>query len=128
MTRRVVRAMENPLVNVIGHPSARLIGKRTGIDADWEALFDAAVRTGTAMEVNSFPDRLDLRDEHVRWAVERGVTLAVSTDSHAPKHLDNLRFGVATAQRGWLSRRQTLNAKTLKRLQAFVAAKRKAPA
>lgn len=124
MTQRIIRAMENPYVNVIGHPTTRLIGKRKGIDFDFEAVFVAAARTGTAMEINSFPDRLDLRDEHVRWATDRGVTIAVSTDSHAPKHLENMRFGVATAQRGWLTKGRTLNARTLKGLEDFVAAKR----
>ncbi|HVL33099.1 MAG TPA: DNA polymerase/3'-5' exonuclease PolX, partial [Actinomycetota bacterium] len=84
-TKRVIAAMENPFVNVIGHPSGRLIGKREPIDFDFAAVCDAAVRTGTALEVNCFPDRLDLRDEHVRWAIERGVTLSIDTDSHTPK-------------------------------------------
>ena len=123
-TARVIHAMENPFVNVIGHPTGRMIGRREPIDVDFEAICDAAVRTGTALEVNSFPDRLDLRDEHVRWAVERGVTLSIDTDSHAPKHLDNIRFGIGTAQRGWARKADVLNARTLKQVQAFVAKKR----
>jgi DNA polymerase (family X) len=124
MTKRVIRAIEHPCVNVIGHPTARMIGKRPPIDVDLEAVFEAAVRTGTALEVNSFPDRLDLRDEHIRWATERGVILAVNTDSHAPLHLEGIRFGVATAQRGWLTKDRTLNTWTLRRLEEFVKSKR----
>ena len=123
-TARVIHAMENPFVNVIGHPTGRMIGRREPIDVDFEAICDAAVRTGTALEVNSFPDRLDLRDEHVRWAVERGHTLSIDTDSHAPKHLGNIRFGIGTAQRGWARKADVLNARTLKQVQAFVAKKR----
>ena len=124
-TRRLITAMENPLVNVIGHPSGRLIGRRAPIDFDFGAVCDAAVRTGTALEVNSFPDRLDLRDDHVRWAVERGVTLSVDTDSHAPKHMDNIRYGIGTAQRGWATKADVLNTRTLKQVQDFIARKRK---
>jgi DNA polymerase (family 10) len=123
-TRRLITAMENPFVSVIGHPSGRLIGRREPIDFDFGAVCDAAVRTGTALEVNSFPDRLDLRDDHVRWAIERGVTVTVDTDSHAPKHMGNIRYGIATAQRGWATKADVLNTRTLKQLQAFVARKR----
>lgn len=124
MTRRLVAAMENPNVTIIGHPSGRLIGKRVPIDFDAEAVFAAAARTGTALEVNSFPDRLDLRDEHVRWARAAGAVIAISTDSHAVGHLAGIRYGVATAQRGWATKADTLNAKTVKQLRDFVARKR----
>jgi DNA polymerase (family 10) len=124
MTKRILRAIENPYVNVIGHPTARMIGRRGPIDFDFDAVCEAASRTGTALECNSFPDRLDLRDEHVRWAVERGVTICVNTDAHAPIHLDGIRFGVATAQRGWLTKEHALNARPLEGLVDFVARKR----
>jgi DNA polymerase (family 10) len=123
-TKRLITAIQNPLVTVIGHPTGRMIGRREPIDVDFEAVCDAAKRTGTALEVNSFPDRLDLRDDHVRWAVEKGVTLSVDTDSHAPKHMDNIRYGVATAQRGWAQKSDVLNTRTLKQLQDFIARKR----
>src|SRR5919106_1369043 len=109
MTRRIVRAIEHPCVNIIGHPTARLIGRRAPIEFDMEEVFRAAARTGTALEINSFPDRLDLNDEHLLWAREHGVKLAVSTDSHSPVHLPNLRFGVATAQRSWETRSEVIN-------------------
>jgi DNA polymerase (family 10) len=121
MTKRIVRAMENPHVNIIGHPTARILGKRPPIDVDIEAVFKAAVRTGTALEVNSFPDRLDLRDEHVQWARELGVKFAVDTDSHAAPHLGHMRFGVATAQRGWVTKDDVINTWALQKLRNFLA-------
>ena len=120
MTRRLIRAMENPHVNVIGHLSARLIGKREPIDFDEEAVFAAAARTGTALEINAYPDRLDLRDEHVLWARRHGVKFAVDTDSHAVGHLDVMRFGVGTAQRGWLTKDDLINAWPLGKLRRFL--------
>ena len=120
MTRRVVRAMENPHVHVIGHPTARLIGRREPIEFDLEEVFKAAARTGTAMEINAFPDRLDLKDEHILWARRLGVRFAVNTDSHAPVHLAYLRYGVATAQRGWLRKDDVINAWPLTKLRRFL--------
>jgi DNA polymerase (family 10) len=120
MTRRIVRAMENPHVNVIGHPTARMIGKRPPIEFDLEEVFAAAARTGTALEVNSFPDRLDLKDEHILWARRHGAKFAVNTDSHSPVHLPFIRFGVATAQRGWLTKDDVVNAWPLSRLRTFL--------
>jgi DNA polymerase (family 10) len=119
-TRRVVRAMENPRVNVIGHLTGRRIGARPPLDLDLEAVFQAAARTGTALEINSHPDRLDLRDEHVLRASRHGVRFAVDTDAHAPVHLPNLRFGVGTAQRGWLTKDDVINAWPLARLRRFL--------
>jgi DNA polymerase (family 10) len=124
MTKRLITAMENPYVNIIGHPTGRMIGKRPPYDFDAEAVFAAAARTGTAMEANAYPDRLDLRDEHVRWAIGQGATISIDTDSHAIGHLAGIRYGVAQAQRGWATKADVLNARPLKQLQAFVAKKR----
>ena len=120
MTRRVIRAMENPFVNVIGHLTGRLIGKRPPIDLDLEAVFEAAARTGTALEVNSFPERLDLKDEHILWARRYGAKFAVNTDSHALVHLALMRYGVATAQRGWLTSDDVINTWPLAKLRRFL--------
>jgi DNA polymerase (family 10) len=120
MTRRIVRAMENPYVNILGHPTARLIGKRPPIEFDLDEVFRAAARTGTALEVNGFPDRLDLKDEHILWARRHGVKFAVDTDSHASLHLPHMQFGVATAQRGWLSKDDVINAWPLAKLRRFL--------
>ena len=121
MTRRLVRAMENPRVHVVGHMTTRKIGRRGPVDVDLDAVFSAAARTGTALEINAYPDRLDLRDEHVLWARRHGVKFAVDTDSHAVGHLDAMRYGVGTAQRGWLTRNDVINAWPLPKLRRFLA-------
>ncbi|GIU99695.1 MAG: DNA polymerase/3'-5' exonuclease PolX [Actinomycetota bacterium] len=120
MTRRLIRAMENPHVHIIGHPTARLIGRREPIEFDLDEVFRAAARTGTALEINAFPDRLDLKDEHIAWARRYGVRFAVDTDAHATPHLDVMRYGVATAQRGWLTKDEVINAWPLARLRRFL--------
>ncbi|HYT30546.1 MAG TPA: PHP domain-containing protein, partial [Actinomycetota bacterium] len=120
MTRRLVRACENPHVNIIGHPTTRMIGKRGPIDFDLDEVFAAAARTGTALEVNAYPDRLDLKDEHILWARRHGVKFAVDTDSHSTVHLPFMRFGVATAQRGWLTKGDVINTWPLGRLRTFL--------
>ena len=120
MTRRIITAMENPYVNIIGHPTGRLIGKRDPIAFDVEAVFKAAARTGTAMEVNAHPDRLDLRDEHILWARRYGVRFAIDTDAHSTINLANMKFGIATAQRGWLTRGDVINTWPLAKLQRFL--------
>jgi DNA polymerase (family 10) len=121
MTRRLVTAIEHPCVNIIGHPTTRLLGRRPPIDFDVDAVFRAAARTHTALEINAFPDRLDLNDELVRRAREHGVVFAIDTDSHAVPHLDHIRFGVAVAQRGWVSPDQVINSWPLTRLRKFLA-------
>jgi DNA polymerase (family 10) len=120
MTRRIVRACENPFVNIIGHPTTRKIGQRPPIEFDLEEVFAAAARTGTALEINSYPDRLDLRDEHVMWAKRHGVKFAVDTDSHSTVHLPFMRFGVGTAQRGWLNKDDVINTWPLSKLSRFL--------
>lgn len=120
LTRRIVRACENPYVNVIGHPTTRIIGKRPGIDADLDAVFAACARTGTALEINAHPDRLDLRDEDILRARRHGVKFAVDSDAHAVVHLPNLRYGVGTAQRGWLTADDVINTWPLTRLRRFL--------
>jgi DNA polymerase (family X) len=124
MTKRLIRACENPYVTIIGHPTTRLIGRRDPITADFDAVFAAAARTGTALEINSFPDRLDLGDELILRARSHGVRFAIDTDAHSTVHLDYMRFGVGTAQRGWLTADDVINAWPLPKLRAFIEAKR----
>jgi DNA polymerase (family X) len=124
MTRRLVRACENPYVTVIGHPTTRLIGRRGPVEADFDAVFAAAARTGTAMEINSYPDRLDLPDELIARARRHGVKFSLDTDSHSTLHLGHLRYGIGTAQRAWLTRDDIINAWPLARLREFIQAKR----
>ncbi|MEU9232499.1 DNA polymerase/3'-5' exonuclease PolX [Streptomyces subrutilus] len=124
LTRRLIRACENPHVAVIGHPTTRRIGKRPGIDADFDAVFEACARTGTVLEINAHPERLDLCDEDILRAKRYGVKFAVNSDAHATTHLPYMRYGVATAQRGWLTRDDVVNTWPLTRLRQFLAAKR----
>ena len=120
MTRRMIRAMENPDVNVIGHPTTRKIGRRDPVDLDLDAVFEAAARTGTALEIDAYPDRLDLRDEHVRRARRYGVRFSIDTDAHAVGHLDAMRYGIGVAQRGWLTKDDVIDAWPLSKLRRFL--------
>jgi DNA polymerase (family 10) len=120
-TERLVRAVEHPHVDVLGHPSGRLINSRPGLDPDVEAVAEAAAANGTAIEVNANPARLDADDEFVRAAIEAGATIAVNTDAHAPAELDNARYGVHTARRGWAETADVLNARSLDGLREFLA-------
>jgi DNA polymerase (family X) len=121
LTARLVAACEHPAVNVIGHPTGRLVGSRAPGEVDLDELFRAAARTGTALEVNGSPRRLDLSDEHVRRAERFGVRLAFGSDSHGPGHLDNMRFAVATAGRGWATPERVVNTLPLPELRRFLA-------
>lgn len=120
MTRRLVRACETPHVNIIGHPTARMIGKRPGIDADLDEVFKACARTGTALEINASPGRLDLRDEHILRAKRYGVKFAINCDAHSTVHLGYMRYGVGTAQRGWLTADDVINTWPLRQLRKFL--------
>jgi DNA polymerase (family X) len=120
MTRRFVRACENPYVNVIGHPLTRIIGRREPVDVDLDELFAACARTGTALEINGSPHRLDLPAEHVRRARQAGVKFAVDSDAHATVELGYPRYGAAVAQRGWLTTDDVINAWPLERLRDFL--------
>ena len=120
MTRRMIRAMENPHVNVVGHPTTRKIGRRDPVDLDLDAVFEAAARTGTALEIDAYPDRLDLRDEHVRRARRYGARFSIDTDAHAVGHLDAMRYGVGVAQRGWLTKDDVIDAWPLTKLRRFL--------
>jgi DNA polymerase (family X) len=120
MTRRFVIACENPRVNVIGHPLTRKFGRRPPVDVDLGELFRACARTGTALEVNASPERLDLPGEHIRAAKDAGVKFAIDTDAHSLTHLANMPYGVGTAQRGWLTADDVINTWPLERLLAFL--------
>ena len=121
MTARLVRAISNPNVDIIGHPTTRLIGHRPPVDADLDQVFAAAAHTGTALEINSFPDRLDLDGELVRRAMHAGVRFAISTDAHAVPHLGYLKYGVAMAQRGWAGKADVINTYPVAKLRRYLA-------
>ncbi len=120
MTRRFVTACENPYVNIIGHPLARRIGRRPPVDVDLGELFRACARTGTALEVNASPQRLDLPSDHIRAARDAGVVFAIDSDAHSVADLGNMPYGVGTAQRGWLTPDNVINTWPLDRLRAFL--------
>ena len=121
VTSRMLAAIRNPHVDVIAHPTGRLIGAREGADLDMELIFRAAAETSTALEVNALPDRLDLRDAHVRRAIELGVKLAISSDAHHVSGFDMLSFGVATAQRGWATPADVINTCNVAEIRAWAA-------
>ena len=121
MTRRFIVACENPRVNIIGHPTTRRIGRRPPVDVDFGELFRACARTGTALEVNGSPQRLDLPSDHIRAARDAGVRFAIDSDAHSVADLGNMPYGVGTAQRGWLTPDDVINTWPLDKLRAFLA-------
>jgi DNA polymerase (family X) len=120
MTRRFVIACENPRVNIIGHPTTRRIGRRPPVDVDFGELFRACARTGTALEINASPQRLDLPSDHIRAARDAGVVFAIDSDAHSVADQGNMPYGVGTAQRGWLTDEDVINTWPLDRLRAFL--------
>lgn len=126
MTRRIIRALENPYVNILVHPTGRLIGERAPYEVDLEAVFEAAKAQGKAVEINSYPQRLDLNDLHARRAREMGVKIAIDTDTHFLDHLGNMAFGVAVARRAWVEKKDVVNTMPLKDLLKWAHRKRKA--
>jgi DNA polymerase (family 10) len=123
MTERVIRGISNPLVNILAHPTGRLINAREPYELDLDRLIEAARKHRVALEVNAHPDRLDLKDIHCRAAREAGVAIAINTDSHADLQLVNMRYGVATARRGWLEAKDVINTFPLAGLMKFFAGK-----
>jgi DNA polymerase (family 10) len=118
-TRRVLRAMENPHVDILFHPTARALGHREPLDLDIDAVIRTALETGTVLEIDALPERLDLRDEHVRKAVAAGVKLAIDSDAHQPAQLACAdEFGIAVARRGWARREDVVNALSVERCLA----------
>lgn len=109
MTKRLMKAISHPHVDIIGHPSGRIIGQREPYEVDWPTVFRACVDHRTALEISAFPNRLDLRDTLCREAKGYGVKFAISTDAHQLHHLDLMRFGVAVARRGWLEKTDIIN-------------------
>ncbi len=109
MTERIKRAMHNPHADILFHPTGRVIQKREPYDVDMDEIIKTAKETGTVLEVDAYPDRLDLKDEHVRKAVEAGVKLVIDSDAHSVNHVRFLEFGVAQARRGWAQKKDILN-------------------
>jgi DNA polymerase (family 10) len=126
LTERCVAAMRHPLVNVITHPANRLVGRREGYPLDFDAIYSAAVETGTALEVDGAPSHLDLDGDHARAAIEAGVTLTIDSDCHRADALDRqMRLAVGIARRGWVEPSRVLNTRPLEGVLAFISDKRR---
>ena len=124
MTERLLAAIENPYAQIMAHPTGRLVMRREAFEYDMEKIYDACAKAGVAMECNAYPDRLDLKDVHLRAAKERGVKIVISTDAHRANQLAFMQYGVRTARRGWIEKRGVLN--TLP-VDQFLAALRPKP-
>jgi len=120
MTKRIIKAIENPNVDVLAHPTSRLLPGREPVAVDMEAIFQAAVRTNTTLEINAMPSRLDLKDIHTYRARELGVKLVINTDAHSTEHLEFMRFGVGVARRGWCQAQDILNTRPLEEVIAYL--------
>ena len=120
VTDRALAAIRNPHVDMLGHPTGRLLPERAGADLDMEAVLKAAAETGTIMEINANPRRLDLSDVHIRRALDLGVKLAINTDAHDPAQFDLLHYGIATARRGWATAADVVNSWSVEQLLAYV--------
>jgi DNA polymerase (family 10) len=120
-TDRILRAVENPLCTILGHPTGRLIGRRKPYEVDMERIMRAAARTGCVMELNAHPERLDLNDLHCRMAKQMGVRLAISTDAHSTADLYLMRCGIDQARRGWIEAQDVINTRNLKQLMRIFA-------
>lgn len=123
-TRRTLAAIRNPYVNLVAHPTGRLINKREAMPLDVETLAKEAARTGTALEINASSYRLDLKDQHARMARDLGATICIDTDAHSTEQLDQMPFGVMTARRAWLRKGDVLNTRPAQEIAAFVRRKR----
>lgn len=123
-TDRMLRAIENPYVNIIGHPTGRLINRREGLPLNFAKIFAAAASTGTALEINAGYPRLDLNDIHSRGAIDAGCMLAIDTDSHSTEELTTLCFGIDVARRAWTSADRVINCMSFAQLRKFIAQKR----
>src|SRR5262249_5134325 len=122
MTDRLLRTIEHKSVSILGHPTGRLLLRRDGYAFDMDAVLRAAKKHRVAMELNSYPDRLDLNDRHLRRAREAGVKIVINTDAHHTSHLEKIRFGILQARRAWLTPSDVLNTLPPER---FVAAMKK---
>ncbi len=123
MTERLLAAIENPCTQILAHPTGRLLLRREPFEFDMEKVLDAARKHGVALELNSYPDRLDLKDTYLRMARDRGVKIVISTDAHSTAHLPFMKYGVKMARRGWLEKKDVLNTLPVEKLLAALRPK-----
>ena len=120
MTKRFVRAISNPHVDIFFHPTGRLINKRDPYEVDMEEIIRVAKRTGTILEINAHPERLDLKDEYIRKANQAGIKFSIDSDAHSINDLNLLHYGIAQARRGWTEKKDVINAWPLERMLRFL--------
>src|SRR4029077_5132713 len=123
MTDRILAAIENPYTQILAHPTGRLVLRRDAYAYDMERILDAARERGVIMECNASPERLDLKDTHLRMAKERGVKIVISTDAHSTRGLQTMRFRVQMARRGWLEKKDVINTLSTEKLLAVLRSK-----
>jgi DNA polymerase (family 10) len=119
MTQRLIKAMQNPNVDIISHPSGRIIGKRDEYQMDFDKILEVAKRTGTILEINSSPERLDLRDLYIRRAKNVGVKMVINTDSHQKEQLNVIEYGISQARRGWAEKSDIINTNPIEKLLEY---------
>jgi DNA polymerase (family 10) len=125
-TRRIITAVENPYTTILGHPTGRLLLVREGYEIDHERVIDACAEHNVAIELNANPYRLDIDWRFIRSATDRGVLISINPDAHAMAELENVRWGVEVARKGWLTAEHCLNAKTLDQFEAWLQSRRPA--
>ena len=124
ITARVLRALDHPKIRFFAHPTARLLGSREGIDLEWDQIFDFCLKNNKWLEINGWPNRLDLPDTLVRDALKFGIKLIVDTDSHSHKHLKYMRYGVSVARRGWAKNYDIINTLSLTEIKKLIKTKK----
>jgi DNA polymerase (family 10) len=120
MTKRIIKAIENDFVHIIGHPTGRLLGRRDPYAVNIDAIIDASAEKGKSLEINAYPDRLDLKDIHVRKAKDKGVIITINTDAHSISDMNFMKYGIYTARRGWLESKDVLNTLPLSKLMKWL--------
>jgi len=119
MTERIIKAMRNPNVDIISHPTGRILKRRDEYQIDFDKILRAAKETGTILEINAFPERLDLNDQNIRRAKTAGVKMLINTDAHQKDQLRFIDFGIAQARRGWAEKEDIINTRSLEKLLKF---------
>ncbi|MEL6271415.1 MAG: PHP domain-containing protein, partial [Chloroflexota bacterium] len=125
ITQRALNAINNPHVDLIGHPRGQLIGRREPADLDMDRIFEAAAKSGVALEINANPMRLDLEAQYARRAIEMGILLCIDTDAHKAEQMDLLNYGIRTARRGWVQPQQVINTWPVEKFREWVQARGK---
>jgi len=124
VTERLLKAMANPNVDIIGHPSGRLLPTREGADLDWDKVLDGALKSGVALEINANPNRLDLDEIYARKASEMGILFSVDTDAHRPEAFDLAVYGVSVARRAWVEADRVINAWPMEKLLGWLQSRK----